>query len=65
VVQQVSARRCTLQSQDGQAFKVTAVLAQETGAPDDVKPIQWRLLTNRAATTLEASVELINWYRCR
>ena len=40
-------------------------MAQETGAPDDVKPIQWRLLTNRVATTLEASVELIDWYRCR
>ena len=65
VVQQVSARRCTLQVPNGQPIEVTAVLAQETGAPDGVKPIQWRLLTNRAATTLEQSAELIDWYRCR
>jgi hypothetical protein len=30
-----------------------------------IKPIQWRLLTNRCATTLEESTELIDWYRCR
>ena len=39
VVQQVSARRRTLQGPDRQAFEVTAVLAQVTGAPDEVKPI--------------------------
>ncbi|HEX8883200.1 MAG TPA: hypothetical protein VF797_01780 [Noviherbaspirillum sp.] len=65
VVQQVSTGRCTLQVPNGQPIEVTAVLAQETGAPDGVKPIQWCLLTNRAATTLEQSAELIDWYRCR
>lgn len=65
MVQQVCARRCTLQAPDGQAIEVTAVLAQETGAPDVVKPIRWRLLTNRVATTLEASAEFIDWHRCR
>lgn len=41
-----------LRAPDGQAIEVTTVLAQETGALDGVKPIQWRLLTNRVATTL-------------
>jgi hypothetical protein len=27
--------------------------------------VEWRLLTNRAAESLEAVVELIDWYRCR
>lgn len=30
-----------------------------------VKPIQWRLLTNRAATTLDEAIESIEWYRAR
>ncbi|EGV27649.1 hypothetical protein ThidrDRAFT_4538 [Thiorhodococcus drewsii AZ1] len=34
-------------------------------APKGVKPIEWRLLTNRSAETLEAAVELIEWYRAR
>ncbi|GHT87517.1 hypothetical protein AGMMS49543_23780 [Betaproteobacteria bacterium] len=29
------------------------------------KPLEWRLLTNRVARTLEAVTELIDWYRCR
>jgi hypothetical protein len=65
VVQQVSAKRCTLQAPNGQAIELTAALAQEAGAPDGAKPIQWRLLTNRGATTLEESAKLIDWCRCR
>ncbi|NVZ11834.1 transposase, partial [Allochromatium humboldtianum] len=34
-------------------------------APAGVKPIEWRLLTNRRAETLEAAVELVEWYRAR
>ena len=30
-----------------------------------MKPIEWRLLTNRTAETLEAVAELIDWYRAR
>jgi Transposase Tn5 dimerisation domain len=33
--------------------------------PAGVKPIEWRLLTNRAATTLDEAIELIEWYRAR
>ena len=46
-------------------FEVTCLVAREIGAPPGVKPIEWRLLTNRSAATLEAVVELIDWYRAR
>lgn len=39
--------------------------AREVGAPAGVKPVEWRLLTNRAASTLEQVTELIDWYRAR
>lgn len=46
-------------------FEVTCLIARELGAPAGVKPIEWRLLTNRMAETLEAVAELIDWYRAR
>jgi len=44
---------------------VTAILAREEQPPAGEKPIEWRLLTNRTAETLDAVVELIDWYRRR
>lgn len=44
---------------------VTAILAREDGAPEGATPVDWRLLTNRSADTLDAVVELIEWYRRR
>jgi hypothetical protein len=44
---------------------VTAILAREERPPAGQKAIEWRLLTNRTAETLEAVVELIEWYRRR
>jgi hypothetical protein len=40
-------------------------VAREVDAPASVKAVEWRLLTNRAAATLEQANELINWYRAR
>lgn len=52
---------------DGKQGKVTVtcIVARELAAPIGVKPIEWRLLTNRAATTHEQAHELIDWYRER
>ena len=52
---------------DGKAGRITVacVVRREIGAPKGVKPIEWRLLTNRPAPTLEQAVELIDWYRAR
>ncbi len=47
------------------AVTVTAILACEKHPPAGVKAIEWRLLTNRTAETLEAVVELIDGYRRR
>lgn len=41
------------------------LVAREFDAPAGVKPIEWRLLTNRTATTLDEATELIEWYRAR
>jgi Transposase DNA-binding/Transposase Tn5 dimerisation domain len=47
------------------AVTVTAILACEKHPPAGAKAIEWRLLTNRTAETLEAVVELIDGYRRR
>ena len=65
VRQQLWSRRVELPAGRGKTIKVTCIVAREVDAPADVKPIEWRLLTNRNADTTEAVVELINWYRAR
>lgn len=47
------------------SIEMTCLVASEIGAPDGEKPVCWRLLTNREATTLEQVQELIEWYRAR
>ncbi len=58
---------CRTEFSDGQGglFPVTCVIAQEIAAPKGVKPIEWRLLTNREDLRLDAVVTLIDWYRAR
>ena len=46
-------------------IEVTCLVASEINAPAGTKPVVWRLLTNRAATTLQEACELIDWYRAR
>lgn len=65
VRQRLYAQRIALPDGRGGAFEVTCLIAREIGAPAGVKPIEWRLLTNRSAATLAAAVELIDWYRAR
>lgn len=47
------------------AVTVTALLAREEQPPAGQAAIEWRRRTNRVADTLEAVVELIDWYRKR
>lgn len=44
---------------------VTCVVARELNPPTGVKPIEWRLLSNRDGTDLESALQLIDWYRAR
>ena len=47
------------------SIEMTCVVASEIGAPPGVKPLCWRLLTNRVACTAEQVIELVEWYRAR
>ena len=49
----------------GGQLTVTCLIACEINAPEGAKPVVWRLLTNRPASTLQAAIELIDWYRAR
>lgn len=65
VRQQLWASPISLPDGRGGQLSVTCLIAREINAPAGSKPLEWRLLTNRAAESLEAVVELIDWYRCR
>lgn len=65
VRQQLWARRVELPAGLGVKVEATCIIAREIDAPADVEPIEWRLLTNRSATTSDDVIELINWYRAR
>jgi len=65
VTQELRAQRVKLADGHGGTLEVTCVIAQEIGAPGGSKPVLWRLLTNRTATTVQAVTELIDWYRAR
>lgn len=65
VRQQLWAREVEIAHGRRGKIKVHCVVAREVGAPAGVKPIEWRLLTNRVVATQEQAVELIDWYRAR
>lgn len=65
VQQELRAQRVRLDDRRGGQLEVTCLIAAEVEAPAGAKPVVWRLLSNRAAPTLEAAVELIDWYRAR
>lgn len=63
--QQLWARRIELNAGTGKVVAVTCIIACEHAAPPGVKPIEWRLLTNRSASSVAEVTELIDWYRAR
>lgn len=65
VRQEVRCRRVGLRSAEGGRLEATCLIAREIQAPPGVKPVEWRLLTNREVATFEAAVALIDWYRAR
>jgi Transposase Tn5 dimerisation domain/Transposase DNA-binding len=65
VEQEVRVRRIKLPDRQGGHIEVTCLIASEVNTPAGARPVVWRLLTNRSATTLQAAVELIDWYRAR
>lgn len=65
VSQQLWARRVEISDGKRGRLSVTCVVAREIDAPAGVKPVEWRLLTNKEVTTRAQAVELIDWYRAR
>ena len=57
--------RVSLPAEGGGTFEATAILAKEIDPPAGEKPLEWRLLTNRAGNTLSEAAEYVDWYRCR
>jgi hypothetical protein len=65
VRQRVWAKRVRISDGHGGQVEVSCLVAREEGAPEGVKPVEWRLLTNRPIDSFEAATELIDWYRTR
>lgn len=65
VRQQLWTKRVDLPMGKDKSVSVTCIVAQEIDAPAGVKPVVWRLLTNREAPTLDDIIQLIDWYRAR
>jgi hypothetical protein len=65
VHQRLYSEQLRLSDGHGGHLEVTCLIAREIGAPAGIKPIEWRLLSNRRADTAEAARELIEWYRAR
>lgn len=65
VRQQVWEGRSILSTHEGKVLDATCLVARETNLPKGVKPVEWRLLTNREAGNLAAAAGLIDWYRAR
>jgi hypothetical protein len=65
VQQEIRSKRIHLPDRSGGVIEVTCVIAREVNAPADIKPLEWRLLTNRLANDFELAAELIDWYRAR
>ncbi|WP_436231378.1 IS4 family transposase, partial [Caballeronia sp. LjRoot29] len=63
VRQELRSQRVTLPGRAG--VKLTCVEAYELDAPAGVKPVIWRLVTNREADDAHGLIELVDWYRAR
>jgi hypothetical protein len=65
VRQELRTKRVVVPDGQGGSVHVSCVIASEIDTPLGARPIIWRLLTNRLATTLQEAMELIDWYRAR
>jgi IS4 transposase len=65
VRQQLWSERVQITAGKGKTIEITCIIAREIDAPLGVKPVEWRLLSNRSAPTLSDVIELIDWYRAR
>jgi len=55
-------QRVDLLAGKGKTVSATSIVARDFDAPAGVKPIEWRLLKNLSAASLDDAIELIDWY---
>jgi len=60
VRQQLWAQEAALPAGRGTVVKATCVIAREIDPPEGAEAVEWRLLTNCSATTLDEVIELID-----
>ena len=67
VEQELRAKRVVLKAHSDplERVEVTCLIALEVGTPTGAAPVVWRLLSNRAVTTLEQALQLVQWYQAR
>ena len=65
VHQQIRVKSVTLADGHGGELSASCVIATEAHAPAGVKPVEWRLLTNRPIEDFNDAAQLIDWYRAR
>ncbi|MBP0633731.1 IS4 family transposase, partial [Cupriavidus sp. AcVe19-1a] len=65
VRQRIWAQRVELSDAARGVVSATCIVARELAPSPGVKPIEWRLLSNREVGDFEAAVQLIDWYRAR
>ena len=65
VEQEIRVQRVQLSDKAKGVIEISCLVASEVNAPAGVKPVVWRLLSNRVAATLQEASELIDWYRAR
>lgn len=61
VRQQLWAQRVLIGDGKKEQIEATCIVAREVEPPVGVQPVEWRLLTNRSANTLEQATLLIDW----
>lgn len=65
VHQRIRVKSVTLADGRGDELSAYCVIATEADAPAGVKPVEWRLLTNRRIEDFNDAAQLIDWYRAR
>ena len=65
VEQEIRVQRVQLSDKAKGVIEISCLVASEVNAPAGIKPVVWRLLSNRVAATLQEASELIDWYRAR
>lgn len=65
VKQEIRLARVSIGDAKQGEVEVTCLIASEIDPPPGAKPVVWRLLTNRTASTLQQACELVDWYRAR